>query len=1035
MRNSQSVPVETPETVQWLIRHSSEIQGTWLDQLKKEWGEDGSSKVALLAQEQENKRDLLSILIDQMSGNTENERKGRETVVARVRSENYSLDDFFIEMEYLENSTEEVLKRAGEGSEIQPLETLNHVRKRLGALLRATVQETSGVYEKIVMSGARGFCLFKADGTIVATNEEMKRLLGTRSATGRPLESFFDVHARALIRKMLSFEKSGKPRMCRSYLQTDRGTVTPVGAEIAPVTFHGEITGGYLCAVDLTSADRAEKEILDKFPVGVTKQTLKSGEFTYMNPAALRVLGLEGWEGKTLRDILPDDENYSKVSNQLERRHVGLSDAYEIEVTRPADGKKTQVSIAAVPETDLHGEVIGSMAIVRDLSLEKASDKIHNVIASSRNAPKMLTEIIQEVSEVIRFDRFIITQYSADMTHLRDFVSYDHTGNRIKSNIRWWPIPEVLMNTLKYAEVSHIDNLEEFLNQPGREVLKRMPEFVRLVEEGFRSSLRYPVVQQGKVVAGINLLSKKERTYGEDQETVVKKLPLDKAVLMALHYEERRELKFRLNLVQKIVSASDDVRHVAETIVDELGAHYECEEIGLFRIDEKTRQISLLQQKARPESLPSPEPSVQALGEGVLGYVYSTGKAVNIPNIREDPFFSRIYKPGVKGVVSELCLPIVIGDKVCWLLNIEDSRQNAFSKEEMDALLGIVQEIGNLLDRVWQHHFLLAILKSTSDLVFVTNRQGRISHPNPEATGALGYTQEEMAALELKDILTDPEAARDAIEAPTYRTKESIKLRCKGGSLLPVLLSASELPEYFEGKVFVCKDVSVFERVKELDYLTKMYNEIAVQTQTPLSLAFGWIRRLGKETSDKEMADTLDKALKQLSKVEMTYRRLALYDKQEGVLPYTEMLLSISEVVDYVLSEFPESERNRIAENRQEKLPYLRGDLFQLTFCLEAILSFLLRYLPLDEKIDFRVFSEEDWVIMKLSGFLPPDRGPEEFAAQKALSETIMQMALGDEVIKRFVVDNHKGKFYYRHSREGSQGVFWIHLPAAREEA
>jgi hypothetical protein len=72
---------------------------------------------------------------------------------------------------------------------------------------------------------------------------------------------------------------------------------------------------------------------------------------------------------------------------------------------------------------------------------------------------------------------------------------------------------------------------------------------------------------------------------------------------------------------------------------------------------------------------------------------------------------------------------------------------------------------------------------------------------------------------------------------------------------------------------------------------------------------------------------------------------------------------------------------------------------------------------------------------MKLSGFLPPDRGPEEFAAQKALSETIMQMALGDEVIKRFVVDNHKGKFYYRHSREGSQGVFWIHLPAAREEA
>jgi PAS domain S-box-containing protein len=1021
MRNSQGMPVETPETVQWLIRHSSEIQGTWLDQLKKEWGEDGSFKVALLAQEQENKKDLLSILIDQMSGNTENERKGRETVVARVRSENYSLDDFLIEMECLENSTEEVLKRAGEGSEIQILENLNHVWKRLGALLRATVQETSGVYEKIVESGARGFCLFKADGTIVATNEEMKRLLGTRSATGRALESFIDPGDRALLRELGSRQKTGKPRMGRFYLRTDLGAVIPVGAEIGPLTLQGEQQGGYLCAVDLSLPDQREREILDKFPLAVAKLTLK-GEFTYMNPVALRVFGLEGWEGRTTRDIFPNDETHSKVISQLARRQAGLSDEYEIEITRPSDRKKVPVSIAAMPETDLHGEVIRSMAIVRDLSLEKVSDKIHNDIASSMNAPEMLAKVIQEVSEVIRFDRFIITQYSADMTHLRDFVSYDHTGNRIKSNIRWWPIPAVLMNILRYGEVSHIDNFEEFLNQPRFKDLKTLPEFVRLFEEGFRSSLRYPVVQQGKAIAGINLLSKEERTYGEDQETVVKKLPLDKAVLMALHYEERRELKFRLNLVQKIVSASDDVRHVAETIVDELGAHYEWEEIGLFRIDEKTRQISLLHQKARPESHPSPEPSVQALGEGVLGYVYSTGKAVNIPNVREDPFFSGLYKPGVKGMLSELCLPIVIGDKVCWLLNIEDSRQNAFSKEEMDALLGIVQEIGNLLDRVWQHHFLQAILKSTSDLVFVTNRQGRISHANP-------------AALELKDIFTDPEAVRDAIEAPTYRTKESIKLRCKGGSLLPVLLSASELPEYFEGKVFVCKDVSVFERVKELDYLTKMYNEIAVQTQTPLSLAFGWIRRLGKETGDKEMANTLDKALKQLSKVEMTYRRLALYDKQEGVLPYTEMLLSISEVVDHVLSEFPESERNRIAEERQEKLPYLRGDLFQLTFCLEAILSCLLRYLPLDEKIDLRVFSEEGWVIMKIAGFLPPDRGPEEFAAQKALSKTIMQMALGDEVIKKFVVDNHKGKFFYRHTGGGSQAVFWIHLPAAQEEA
>jgi len=155
----------------------------------------------------------------------------------------------------------------------------------------------------------------------------------------------------------------------------------------------------------------------------------------------------------------------------------------------------------------------------------------------------------------------------------------------------------------------------------------------------------------------------------------------------------------------------------------------------------------------------------------------------------------------------------------------------------MDALLGIVQEIGNLLDRVWQHHFLLAILKSTSDLVFVTNRQGRISHPNPEATGALGYTQEEMAALELKDILTDPRPPEMPLKPQRIEPRRASNYAVRWQSA-PCLLSASELPEYFEVR-FRLQGCVCLERVKELDYLTKMYNEIAVQTQTPLSLAFG----------------------------------------------------------------------------------------------------------------------------------------------------------------------------------------------------
>ncbi len=1031
MNNSDCRPVDTSETVQLLIRHSDDIKKTWLDELKKAWGEEGLSKIDLIAMEQERKEDLLSILIHHMSGNTGDEKRCREGVIDRVRGELYSVEDFLTEVECLENAVEEVLRRPAEGSEIQILDVLNHVRKRLGTVLRNTVQQTCEVYERIVESGARGFCLFGADGTIVATNNAMKDILETRSATGRPLESLFDGENRVLFRDKLSKTKDGKSQMWRSHIRTDKGNAKPVGIEIASLISHWEVTGGYLCAVDLSSPERTERDIFGKFSLGVTKQTLDEGAFTYMNDAALGILGLEKWEGRTLRDVFPDDKDYLEVKKHLIERSMGKSGEYTVEAMRPVDRKKFPVSIAAVPETDLQGNIIGSVAIVRDLSVEKASENIYGYIATTKDYREMLTKVVQEVSNVIPFDRFIITLYNAEMTHLREFYTFPRTG-RTQSNIRWWPISAFLKEFLNTGPF-RVDNIGEFLNEPQWQHLKATTEFKRLRDEGFQSFLRYNVIEPGKVVAGIALLSKTEKTYSKEQEDLLKRLPLDNAVLMALHYEEERGLEFRLRLVEKIVSVCHTVRDVAETIVEELAAHYEWEYVSLFRIDEKKQQLTLVLQKTGAETHPLPEAFTLPLGKGVLSHVYGTGKPVNISNVMEDPKFRDIYVRGVDRTLSEVCIPIVIQSKVFYLLNIEDRHENAFSEEDLDSLLQVVQEIENVLDRVWVHHFLQTILDSTSDLVFVTNRQEKIGRPNQETMRQLGYSEDEMKALEVKDILADLEGAREVIEAPICKVKE-IKLVRKDGSRLPVLLSSSELPEDFEGKVFVCKDASLFERVKELEYLTTMYHEIAIQTQTPLSLAFGWIQRMKKTTRNKEIGETLGKALKQLSKVEMTYNRLALYDQEEGVLPYREVLLSVSEVADYVLSEFPESERNRISDKLEEKLPYLRGDLFQLTFCLETILSFLLRYLPQDEKIRLEIFSEDGWVITRIAGFMPDlrDQRSVGLARQEAVAKTIMQMALGDEMIKRFV-DNHKGKFF-RETGEGSLGVFEIRLPFARGE-
>lgn len=79
-----------------------------------------------------------------------------------------------------------------------------------------------------------------------------------------------------------------------------------------------------------------------------------------------------------------------------------------------------------------------------------------------------------------------------------------------------------------------------------------------------------------------------------------------------------------------------------------------------------------------------------------MGFVYRFQKMVRIDDLDSDPVFKEKAIRGFKPpTLSELCLPIILGNRVCWMLNIEDSRENAFSRDEINALQTIVDELTN----------------------------------------------------------------------------------------------------------------------------------------------------------------------------------------------------------------------------------------------------------------------------------------------------------------------------------------------------
>jgi len=1004
-----------------------EISNGWFEALRQKWGESAEHKLHLLEIDQKEKQDLLSLLLESLPDTFEPEGQFLSPILHRVRMEDYSIFDFFLEISCLATSIEDVLRSSTEVDEAELLDGMRIVREQLANILGKVLKDTSEIYEHIAESGGRAFCQVDTQGRIIYANKELKGLLGLESVTEIQFESFFEGHEKDFVLNTIRGKHGEEVGVRRLQLKSGADQSIPVGAEIGPVFINGEHRGGYACMVDLSLQEKTNMEIFNKSPFGIIKVDTAE-RFTYANFKALEMFGMNEWGNKELKDVFPDDDNYMILKRQLEKRKMGLSDEYEIELTRLSDEKRIPVKISAIPETDLKGNVVGSLAIVRSMLLERTVEAIHNHVATIHDGQEILQEVAKEVEHIIPFARFSVSLYNPSMTHVRQLFSYYPTG-QMEWIIRWWEIPDYMIGWLSKKESVTIDSIEALLDFFSDPELINRPEIRGFLEEGFKSFLRLPIIKKDRIVASVGLFSKEERAFNSSHVKLLEALPLSKAVLMAHYYEETKELKFRLNLIKEISSVDNNIEDVADVMVDRLAEHYDWKDVALFCVeeDEENQVIRLLSQKASSGAFRLPDNFEQSAEEGILGYAYRENRPVNVGNVHTDPEFKDIYKASLKSTVSELCLPIKVGE-VFWLLNIEDSRQNAFSEEETEALMQLLNEVSGFLEKSWLSSFLRASLLYASDAVIVTSINGNIKRLNPATLKLFGYSHDEMIDQSLIDFFQDSDIGRYMVLAEKIPSEEVV-FRRKDGEPINVILSGSQLQDPFTDKVFFATDLSLRDRLRELEHMGKLFNEIAIQTKTPLSLVFSWLRRINKEVTNTNLIDLIEKITRQLRKVELSFDRLALYDKKEGIIPYEEFLINISEVLDRVIDQFPKAEAKKVVIDKDKSIPYLRGDIFQLSFCLKTILSYLFRFLPEEERILLRVSAAPEQLILDISGFFPgpSDVKSSDIAMESQISQTLTEMALGEEILQTFI-GNHKG--YYKSSREGQKINFRIHLPS-----
>lgn len=758
-----------------------------------------------------------------------------------------------------------------------------------------------------------------------------------------------------------------------------------------------------------------KREQVDSLPWAVAKAD-RQGVFTYGNREMCDIAGVDSIEGRNVSDLFKGND-LATVRRHLESRFTGgVADEYRVELTRPADGFRIPVLCSAMPETDQRGQVVGGIAWVRDLLTEDVSESVHKAIEELRGCRQILEALARQCQRVVPFDVFGVTLYSADGAHNRGLYLYPD-DILPRPTVRWREMTGITKELIEHKEVLNIPDLPEFLQRPEWRQYLDDPDTQEILAAGLRSIISHPVMAGNRLAARVGLGRKREKgAFSKDDQQRLERVPLDAAVTMALHYQEVGELDFALKLIPRIALASESANSVAEILIKEIASHYKWENVSIFQPDEQEGYLWMVKQEAQNESARLPANFQHPLDKGVTGHVYRTREPLVIGDVQAPKFKHLYVAPATRATFrSELCIPIIVAGRVYWLLNVEDLRRNAFAQEEQEALQSILQEVAVVLELTSRTQVFSELLKCNKDAVIQTDFRGIIQQTNPATEELLGYRDVEMKGTPFVAYFKDKEQGQRVHEAK-YVPNDEVYLVHKDGSEVSLLLSGTSLPKEIGLKVYVCNDLSTRKRMDTLEILRHMYNEIATQIKTPLSLAFTWLERLQKFETQPETADILRKTVKQLNKVDLTYERLLFYERHKTIDPVEKCVFEIPFLLEKIKQDMPDSEASQIDVMVQPDVPLVRADLGQLWFCIESILGYLIRFVPEDRKVSVSISAHSGGAVLVISGYAPPVTGSaiSDYAKTRWAIHAITEMALGEEMIRSFIEKNHAGKFRKR---------------------
>lgn len=213
-------------------------------------------------------------------------------------------------------------------------------------------------------------------------------------------------------------------------------------------------------------------------------------------------------------------------------------------------------------------------------------------------------------------------------------------------------------------------------------------------------------------------------------------------------------------LSSKIILAEnfDELYDVVEEALNKI-MHFDS-----FAILEKKRNRM---EVMRLHGMDKPKIPLRLDGRGITIACANTGKTIYVPDVRKDIRYVE-SSPGIK---SELCVPILYGDKVMGVIDVESRKYDAFSEEDRKILeifssimaAGIKNLEMKLKLKESEKNY-RSIFENAVEGIYRLDENGRVIEVNQSLEKLLGYTEKELKNMDIEKIYKNSEDRRKFLE-------------------------------------------------------------------------------------------------------------------------------------------------------------------------------------------------------------------------------------------------------------------------------